>query len=426
SFLRRLGRQPSRGQLWLLSGGPGGTAFGAKDAGDFLGAYLSDLDVYLPDHRGVGESTPLSCAALPVRFDDASLPAFAACGEALREAWGAPALARFSSEMAGRDVAALIDATRAPTHEVYLLGPSYGSRWALRALAHLGAPPTGVVLDALVPEDMTMMDSAQACEDAAEALFARCGADAVCRDKLGADPWQKVADVLARVDEGHCPTARGLDRGDYAFMLAALVRAPARALAPAFVHRLDRCGPGDEAAILHVLALLEQPGLPTEEFGEPLSLHVRSSELWPAELPSRAAMAAFEAGLRVTSGDLPQLRDLAAGWPAFRFTPAAYPETDVPLLVLSRTHDPATSLAGTRKIEPSLSGDYQRLVEVAGFGHTTSGSVCGVDLMLDFFENPYAPLDTTCAPNADDLRFTGTVFDATAQGIFDAPAWDDP
>ncbi|MCC6623037.1 MAG: hypothetical protein IT385_17390, partial [Deltaproteobacteria bacterium] len=41
SFLRRLGRQPSRGQLWLLSGGPGGTAFGAKDAGDFLGAYLS-------------------------------------------------------------------------------------------------------------------------------------------------------------------------------------------------------------------------------------------------------------------------------------------------------------------------------------------------------------------------------------------------
>jgi len=422
SVLRRLAAPPARGQLWILPGGPGYTAFAYKGAGDTFAGRLGDLDVYLVDHRGVGDATRLAC---PARAPGDAFVAWAVeCAAALRATWSDDELAGFSSDAAGRDVAALVTALRPPGGEVYLLGPSYGTRWALRALEHLPVPPTGVVLDSILPDDATYLDLARAVDETARALFDACGADAECGARLGADPWTALADLIVDLDAGTCPTERGLDRRAHVDALATLVASSARALAPALVHRLARCRPDDEAAILHLIDTLGG-AVAADVFGEPLNMHVLASELWPATLPSAGEVATAEAALRTGSGRAGLLRDAAAAWPRYIRTAPDPIRTDVPVLAVNRTHDPATAIAGARRVAALLTGPDQHFVEIAGFGHTASESLCASELILAFLANPYLAPDTRCATASDALRFAGTVFEAQANALFDDSAWGD-
>jgi hypothetical protein len=50
-------QQRSRGQLWMLEGGPGLSGIGLVSTTEqFIVKGLPDLDVYMPDHRGTGRS----------------------------------------------------------------------------------------------------------------------------------------------------------------------------------------------------------------------------------------------------------------------------------------------------------------------------------------------------------------------------------
>ena len=52
----------SKGQLWLLDGGPGGDSAGLSQAvdGRSFGSF-NDYDLYVLQHRGTGDSTWMSC-----------------------------------------------------------------------------------------------------------------------------------------------------------------------------------------------------------------------------------------------------------------------------------------------------------------------------------------------------------------------------
>lgn len=60
-FVRRIVRPDSRGQLWLLAGGPGQAGYGFAGAESFFGQVAPGFDLYSPDHRGTGDSTYLYC-----------------------------------------------------------------------------------------------------------------------------------------------------------------------------------------------------------------------------------------------------------------------------------------------------------------------------------------------------------------------------
>jgi len=114
---RYRGKSAGNGQLWLLDGGPGGTG-AVYMTPQILALYASlGLDVYIPQHRGTGHSTPLHCDDP----DDVS-----GCGAALVDTWG-DGLRGFHSVEAGRDVGFLIDHAGVASEPRFVFGLSYGS-----------------------------------------------------------------------------------------------------------------------------------------------------------------------------------------------------------------------------------------------------------------------------------------------------------
>ena len=67
---RRRADARAAGQLWLLQGGPGGSGEAFLELVMVLGQLLPNLDIYVLEHRGVGESARLGC---PTQEDPASV-----------------------------------------------------------------------------------------------------------------------------------------------------------------------------------------------------------------------------------------------------------------------------------------------------------------------------------------------------------------
>lgn len=131
--------RPARGQLWLVQGGPGGSAWE-----DFAGLRrgledeLVDLDFYAIDHRGTGGASRLTC---PSEEDPSSEGGAAivdaeweACTAHLRARWGA-GLDGFTTSASALDLDAAITRVRGAEDEVYVWGISYGTRQVSRLLA---------------------------------------------------------------------------------------------------------------------------------------------------------------------------------------------------------------------------------------------------------------------------------------------------
>ena len=115
-------KQPAKGQLWLLAGGPGEAGSCYEHTAFRVAKSIPLLDIYMPDHRGTGKST------LADRAGGVTPTNAAACAKKFQHLDG------LTTTDAARDVAALIDATRVPAQQVFVLGVSHGTYWAQRYL----------------------------------------------------------------------------------------------------------------------------------------------------------------------------------------------------------------------------------------------------------------------------------------------------
>ncbi|MEO0605750.1 MAG: alpha/beta fold hydrolase, partial [Myxococcota bacterium] len=122
--------------LWLLPGGPGQTGAVYEDLVKALGARLSDTDLYVFEHRGVGRSSRLGCPdqESPDSEEgiDISPDEWPACLDAVLAEVGDD-LAAYSSAAAADDLAEWIRLT-AEGREVFVYGGSYGTTLAHRFL----------------------------------------------------------------------------------------------------------------------------------------------------------------------------------------------------------------------------------------------------------------------------------------------------
>lgn len=118
------GATPKR-HLWVINGGPGcanevmATLFTRIDG--ILEVLGGDIEVYFPDHRGTGMSSPwMNCSSLD--------PEKAAqCGKELVGRWG-EGLSKFSTSSAAKDIDFLMRtlSLNAGAKEIHLYGASYG------------------------------------------------------------------------------------------------------------------------------------------------------------------------------------------------------------------------------------------------------------------------------------------------------------
>lgn len=247
-FVRRLDATTdvSLGQIWLFVGGPGSSGRGLLDAAPHF-ANLG-YDVYVPDYRGVGRSTPLACAGETGR--QTSLD----CIDELWDRFG-EGLRFFSTTDAAMDVGKTIEAIRKPGEKVFVYGMSYGTFLGNRYLTLFPDQADGAILDGICPATGCNIHQDLNLNLVAKRVFDTCGQDPDCREKLSADPWAKLADLQKRLSSGHCRDFAGF-YGAQALSTILAWSVDNRHLVPlalASAYRLDRCTPEDAEAVKTLL-----------------------------------------------------------------------------------------------------------------------------------------------------------------------------
>ncbi|MBK8938249.1 MAG: alpha/beta fold hydrolase [Polyangiaceae bacterium] len=403
-FVRRILREDSHGQLWALAGGPGQAGWGWAASEGGFNVLAPGLDLYMPDHRGTGDSSFVRCVSTE------SIGGIENCIEAMEEGWGEN-IPYFSITQAARDVGEVIAHTRSPEDEVFVLGVSYGTTWGHRYLQLFPEQATGVVLDSPCPNGTCDFSMAQqrATEDMVKSIFDACAEDTVCGEKLGSDPWASFGAVLDQLEAGHCPEL-GMSRagfgGTFAFSLLTDTRV--QGYLPAAVYRVARCEPADVEAVARLFSVpYAQEG---SDWAIGLRTHIIVSEIFPEDSPSIDELR-VEISQLYTGGDGPlfsrQAQDLWPMYPRDEYY-GAFAETETPLLIMSGTLDPATPPAVGEPWATHYQGEHQHFVPIDRASHMVLNDECGVTLFADFVADPKAPLDTTCATAAPPIDFVGT------------------
>ena len=423
-------------QLWLLQGGPGASASAWKPVVEqLLAAVLPDVDIYVLEQRGVGESARLGCPAQEAPnsegADEITQNEWPACFASLLGEWG-ERLASFTTTADSEDLASLIELTREPGKKVFVYGWSYGTARALRLLQTHPDSVDGVILDSVVSPGVQYLSEYDLQYDpVARELSALCAEDAVCGAKLGPDPWGSLNEVAYALAAGACPAF--LHRTQIPAYASLLLEHPLlRTHLFPLAYRLARCEPGDVAVVEHYLSALDDALEVHTNVVRPspvLQLHISLSELWrdpppsQAELEERCASVTFCPEVSVGLGGFYDI------WPRYPRDQYAdqWPTTTTPILAMNGTLDPQTPIEKAQVVATRLTAPNQTFVGVPLSPHgvllnsavnTPGAPPCGAQMLSGFIGDPTAPPNTEClsdlaplsfgADLATTLRFFGT------------------
>ena len=425
-FLKRLPGYAD-GQIWLLMGGPGGSTVGYDMILNEYQARSGGMDVYLIEHRGVGESARLGCeeqesedSLLGRGIDDSE---FLDCVEALQAEWG-DSLAEFTVTAAAMDLDLAIETTRTPEEPVFIYGASYGTIWGHRYMHLRPNGVTGLILDSICsPGECTFpVQFTVNHETIAEKLFEKCAEDETCSGYLGENPFEVAHQVLDDFENGLiCPelSEEGISRLYFQYVFSSLLRGTdSRLLIPAIIHRLRRCEAGDVTAMITMFERAFAPdNSPSARLGSAmLGQVIARSELW--EDPFNGDIQEYEAqmsSLLFASRTSESYETMVEMDPFYLPDEYAYTmaTTDVPLLMLNGTMDPQTPDWVAEAFTEHFDGENQHyaLVENAAHGIMTQSryandpfDTCGWDLLERFIADPTGPQDMSCDP-VEEIQF---------------------
>jgi pimeloyl-ACP methyl ester carboxylesterase len=431
--------------VFMLQGGPGGSAYGYEGLVELIGKVFPDIDWYLPDHRGTGKSTRLGC---PVQEAPTSAyKEFVApnewknCLASIRKQWG-DKLTAFSTTNAANDVARLIDLTR-PSREktgakVWVYGASYGTYWAHRYLQLEPTQADGVVFDSMAPPGMSLARQDEDANVAGKAIFAACAKDDLCKSKLGDDPWARAQALFTQLDAGHCADAKPIDAPMKLMVRRAFGNLAmgwgGRAYIPATIYRLERCNPADVAAVKKMLEKFFGGELVIDEqlkqWSFALGDNVALSELWETPSPTVEELTAIREASIVSRDVTGGFEPVLDSWPRYTDARAGqWAETDKPLLMFAGGLDPATLLEKQRPMRDHFHAPNQHWFEFPDATHgiltaspTKDMHSCGIRMMVSFFDHPESP-DASCMSNLAPLSFAGEK--AASQDLFGTDdAWE--
>jgi pimeloyl-ACP methyl ester carboxylesterase len=427
----------SRRTLWLLQGGPGGTAAGLDEIARGISALVPDVDIYALEHRGVGGSTALEC---PRGASENTAGAFTVCADALTATWDPAGLAAFNTTNAAKDLVAAIDATRsssrattADNHGVFVYGVSYGTYWAHRYLqvAPQGQA-AGVLLDSILPPVGQYVSSYDGQFDPqAKKLADLCAADATCRTYLGSDPWSRLQTIREHIAEGRCQNT--FDATNRRVLSVLLESWSGRTYALAAMARYERCAPEDVLALQNLIKVLgRHAGVGDGVASKPLAYNVLFSELYETPAPSAAMMDARYASAVFPAG-MVELSRGRSEWPLYANDEhvGAWAKTSTPMLMMNGTLDCQTPIESAARMGDAFRGAHQTFVAIPNANHvvlvqspvrTPNAPSCGLQIATSFLKDPLATPDTTCLADLAPVTFEGNPADA-ARYFGAADAW---
>jgi pimeloyl-ACP methyl ester carboxylesterase len=427
-------------QVWFLAGGPGESAASFITPIDQMAAAHPDWDFYSVEHRGVGNSTRLTCPE-----EDESPMDFAGCAASLRKRWGKD-IEAFTTTHAAEDVGALIGALGADAPKVVIYAVSYGTYWANRYLQLFPDQADGVILDSVVVPGVSVFDEFDAHHDTVGLeLLSRCDDQPACADRFSSYGGAKhaLAALYDDIDAGTlcAPLASVVDRKLLRNLLGAMTEDWfARTLIPPLIYRMHRCDDADAEAVLG-LGQAIMGGEPSDDeeskddAADPSRLDavstlgylVSASEIY-AGTPVAELLAEDK-----TFSFSPDLNDqisgvLSAGnWPLYSDdgTWGKMAATKAPMLLMHGTLDPQTAYDDALSAKKHFNKAHQTFVAMPDSPHGvvlashTAESLaaveqgdpaawqrtCGAELFQAFVDDPEAAVDTSCVKAVERLSF---------------------
>jgi pimeloyl-ACP methyl ester carboxylesterase len=193
-----------------------------------------------------------------------------------------------------------------------------------------------------------------------------------------------------------------------------------RILLPVFYYRIDRCSEKDVRAFKHFLDIFVAsfPPLTTREYSDAMRYHIGLSELFSENPMSADVCEEIDATLLATEHLACNALQLLETWPTYS-TDEYYHEwasEEVPILMINGTLDRATPMSVAGIARDNLTGPYQYFVKVPNAIHVVMfGSPvknifaphCGMQIVLDYMENPLTEPNTSCLNNLKQINFRG-------------------
>jgi pimeloyl-ACP methyl ester carboxylesterase len=157
-FVRRIPASavvPKRGEVWLLSGGPGESGASLYPLIKTYQLAFPGFDLVIPDHRGTGRSSRICPVQEAFDSPDGAGLAGAEWGPCIGAMYAnLPRTSAFSITEAAHDLRLLMSGSDS-RGQVLLYGVSYGTQLALRALQVNDLRLDALILDGLVPPEAT-------------------------------------------------------------------------------------------------------------------------------------------------------------------------------------------------------------------------------------------------------------------------------
>ncbi len=397
--------QPAPDPVLFLSGGPGDalleTLGSTLNAGKFANL-LQNRDLILLDQRGVGYSQPsLHCS-------DNETPRM--CYDRLVKS--GINLNAFTTQENAADMHDLIQALG--YQQVNLDGVSYGTRLALTVMHLYPADLRSVVLDSVLPPQVSFPSIPPAAQRAFDVLFHRCAVDPHCNATY---PHLQTVFYQLVTDLNHKPitfdtTTQTLKSFTVHFMGNDLVLWLRNALyGIRFIPQLP-------AAIFqirqHNYTLLSQI------YGGSIN-DTGSRGLYYSVICGEDMAFTTQHDLETSAQGLPpQIRPALLNFDLFKFSvcqfwgvktvPSIQKEpvrSSIPTLILQGEFDPVTPPANGMLAAQTLSKSYFFLFPGVGHGVIAShASNCPDDIMNTFLENPAEKPDASCISTMTEPFFT--------------------
>ena len=403
---------PAPDPLVLINGGPGGSTVDLYlQLRAAFEPILRQRDIILLDQRGTGRSLSGLDCELPEGFDlTTATPQEIQAGVAscIAEFDHDPRF--FTTSVAVTDLDRLREALGVDAWNLY--GVSYGTRVAQHYLRRYGDRVRTMILDGVVPAELTLGPSiAPDAQNALNAIFARCAESPACAERFRDLP-QHFAELLARFSNDSIEVViNDSVTGEPKSMLleASHLQGAIRFMSynDATVALLPLTL--ETAYQGNYLPLAAQADLQIEGVAESIGFAMHNSVICTEDVPffgAAAVTATIPApylGSLITDG----LRTICNNWPVgvmdddFK-EPVV---SDRPVLVLSGQHDPVTPPEnGERIIAAGLENARHIIGRAQGHGLASVG--CVPRLMRSFVEaGSAADLDPSCLDDEPPMPF---------------------
>ncbi len=415
------------GQVLFLQGGPGGSgAIFSSFFEEYKNKY-PNFDLYSIDHRGVGNSVDLRCDNENSIND---IESFQRCTTQLNAEWG-ERLKEFSTNNAAKDLGFIFNKIKKAEVKQFLYGVSYGTYWAERYLYFFPNQIDGVILDSIASINNTWMDDYNiGFQTVGETFMDVVAQDPIASEKLspyGETPIIALENFYTKVENNMaCDLGWNLSLQDWKTIFGTSLRSfYSRIFIPSLLYRLHRCNTSDKTIIeTYINNLFELSGrsisgrwVDEEELDSDLLYYnVTFSELWKGN--SLDEILAIENSSLFISSSIESLYNFytEGNWNSYLDdgTFRAWPDTDIPILMINGTLDPQTPLEIALPSAEHFNKANQTFIE---FPQTPHGVImsslmnnlegyCGEIVIFDFLNNPTKKVDKSCVDNLYQLEFS--------------------